>query len=172
MLPSLATTVPLGLLWAQPAIASVVVTVACVLSLLIFHTMTIAGMIVALVLLYRLGRHGAPQLLAVGLATPFLPLALLGQAHPSGPVLLRVARLAWPGDGLDRDRAPGSMMRRARLASATMTPSIADEAVMLWCRPAREPRRKLTSGVVRILGRVHSLTMVTTSLLQNPLGRL
>jgi signal transduction histidine kinase len=82
-LVSLATTVPLGLLWAQPAIAAAVVTAACVLSLLIFHLLTVAGMIVALVLLYRLGRHGAPQSLAVGLAALFLPLALLGQAHPS-----------------------------------------------------------------------------------------
>jgi signal transduction histidine kinase len=83
MLPSLATTVPVGLLWGQPAIASAVVTVACMLSLLIFHTLTIAGLIAALVLLYRLGRHGAPQLLAVGLAALVLPLALVSQTRPS-----------------------------------------------------------------------------------------
>lgn len=82
-LPSLATTIPLGLLWAQPAIAAIVVIASCVLSLLIFHMLTVAGLIVALVLLYRLGRNGTPQLLAPGLAMLFLPLALWGQAQPS-----------------------------------------------------------------------------------------
>lgn len=118
MLASLATTVPIGLLWAQPAIASVVIIVACVLSLLIFHTLTIAGMIVALVLLYRLGRHGAPQLLAVGLATPFLPMALLGQAYPSvrfySVLLASLGQaMAWAGIAL-RARAEATEHSAAR----------------------------------------------------------
>ena len=105
MLISLATTVPLGLLWTQPAIAAAVVTAACVLSLLIFHTLTVAGSVVALVLLYRLGRHGTPQLLAVGLAALFLALALTGQARPGvqayAAVLASLGQaMAWAGIAL------------------------------------------------------------------------
>ncbi len=118
VLPSLATTMPLGLLWAQPAIASTVVTTACVLSLLIFHTLTIAGTIVALVLLYRLGRYSKTQPLAVGLATLFLPLALLGQAHPSvhfySVLLASLGQaMAWAGIAL-RARAEATEHSAAR----------------------------------------------------------
>jgi signal transduction histidine kinase len=48
-----------------------------VLSLSAFHSLTVAGLIAVLVLLYRLGRSGS-QLLAAGLALPFLVLALAG----------------------------------------------------------------------------------------------
>lgn len=118
MLLSLATTVPLGLLWTQPAVTATVVTAACVLSLLIFHTLTVAGMIVALVLLYRLGRYGAPQLLAVGLATLFLPLALSGRAHPSvqayAVLLASLGQaMAWAGITL-RARAEATEQSAAR----------------------------------------------------------
>ena len=118
MLPSLATTVPLGLLWTQPAIAATVVAVACVLSLLIFHTLTVAGTVVALVLLYRLGRYGGPQLLAVGLATLFLPLALLDRAHLGAHAYALVIAslgqaMAWAGIAL-RARAEATEQSAAR----------------------------------------------------------
>lgn len=118
MLLSLATTVPLGLLWTQPAIAAAVVTAACGLSLLVFHTLTVAGTAVALVLLYRLGRYGTPQLLAAGLATLFLPLALLGRASPgvhAYTVLLASLgqAMAWAGIAL-RARAEATEHSAAR----------------------------------------------------------
>lgn len=118
MLLSLATTVPLGLLWSQPAIAATVVTAASMLSLLTFHAGTVAGMIVVLILLYRLGRYGAPQVLAVGLATPFLPQALLGRAHPgvqTYAVLLASLgqAMAWAGIAL-RARAEATEHNAAR----------------------------------------------------------
>src|SRR6266700_7625599 len=77
VLLALFTTLPLGLLWAYPTAAAVTVSAACVLSLSAFHTLTVAGLIAELAALYRLGRSGS-QLLAAGLALPFLVLALAG----------------------------------------------------------------------------------------------
>jgi signal transduction histidine kinase len=82
---SLPTTVPLAFL--RPAAAAVTVTVACVLSLALFGTLTVAGAAAQLIVLYRLGssaskygdsKHGGAQLLAVVLTAPFLVLALAG----------------------------------------------------------------------------------------------
>jgi signal transduction histidine kinase len=79
VLLSLATTVPLGFLWAQPAAAALAVSAASVLSLVVFQALTVAGVLAQLVAGYRLGRLGgngsAP--LAVALGAPFLVLALL-----------------------------------------------------------------------------------------------
>ena len=80
VLLALFSTLPLGLLWSYPAGAAVAVGAACVLSLAAFHTVTVAGLIAQLIVLYRLGRSG-PQLLAAVLALPYLVLALL---PPSG----------------------------------------------------------------------------------------
>jgi len=77
VLLALFTALPLGLLWAYPTAAAVTVSAACVLSLSAFHTLTVAGLIAELAALYRLGRSGS-QLLAAGLALPFLVLALAG----------------------------------------------------------------------------------------------
>ena len=78
VLAALATTVPLGLLWARPALAAPAVTAAAVVSLAAFHMMTVAGLLAQLAALYRLGRHGSP-VLAAATAMPFLVVAL---AHP------------------------------------------------------------------------------------------
>ena len=82
VLLSLATTLPLGFLWAQPAAAALAVSAASVLSLVVFQALTVAGVVAQLVAGYRLGRLGrlgrngsAP--LAVALGAPFLVLALL-----------------------------------------------------------------------------------------------
>jgi signal transduction histidine kinase len=77
----LATTLPAGLLGRQPAVAGVAVSAASVLSLAAFHTLTVAGLIAELAVLYRVGRSGR-QLVSAGLALPFLVLALVspGQA--------------------------------------------------------------------------------------------
>jgi signal transduction histidine kinase len=77
VLLALFTALPLGLLWAYPTAAGVAVSAACVLSLSAFHALTVAGLIAELAALYRLGRSGS-QLLAAGLALPFLVLALAG----------------------------------------------------------------------------------------------
>ena len=80
------STLPLGLLWSYPAGAAVAVGAACVLSLAAFHTLTVAGLIAQLIVLYRLGRSG-PQLLAAVLALPYLVLALLPPAGTADRVL-------------------------------------------------------------------------------------
>jgi signal transduction histidine kinase len=82
---ALSTTLPLALL--RPAGAAMTVSAASVLSLAVFHTLTVAGLGAQLIVLYRLGRDGAQrngeQLQAIGLAAPFLVLALAGP-RPTG----------------------------------------------------------------------------------------
>jgi signal transduction histidine kinase len=77
---ALATTLPLGFFWAQPAAAAIAVTAASLLSLGVFQVFTVAGLLGQLTVLYRLGRHGpqhaGARFLAAGLAAPFLVLAL------------------------------------------------------------------------------------------------
>ncbi|HET7016119.1 MAG TPA: histidine kinase [Streptosporangiaceae bacterium] len=101
MLPSIAATVPLGLLWGQPVIAALVVTTACLLSMLAFHFLAVAAMIAALILLYRLGLNGRRQWLAPALAAPFLVLALVGpeSSFRANAVLLATLgqAAAWAG---------------------------------------------------------------------------
>ena len=75
VLLSLFGTLPLGLLWTYPTAAALAVSVASVLSLSAFRTLTVAAMIAQLAALYRLGRSGR-QLLAAAMALPFLVLAL------------------------------------------------------------------------------------------------
>ncbi len=103
MLPSVVAAAAVGLLWGQPAIGALVATAACLLSVLLFHIVTFAGVIAALILLYRLGRTGRPQWLAPALAAPFLGLDLVDHRHSSiagaGTVLLAALgqAAAWAG---------------------------------------------------------------------------
>jgi signal transduction histidine kinase len=82
---ALSTTLPLAFL--RPAGAAMAVSAASVLSLALFHTLTVAGLGAQLIALYRLDRNGpqrnGAQLLATGLAVPFLVLALAGP-RPAG----------------------------------------------------------------------------------------
>src|SRR5207249_10453015 len=77
---ALSTTLPLAFLGA--AGAAIAVSPASVLSLGLFHTLTVPGAAAQLVVLHRFGRTGA-QLPATGLAVPFLVLALAGP-RPTG----------------------------------------------------------------------------------------
>jgi signal transduction histidine kinase len=81
---ALGTTLPLAFL--GPAAAAVCVCLASVLSLTVFGTLTVAGLIAQLIVLYRLGRDGWSwkhgQLLAPVLAVPFLIVALTGSRSP------------------------------------------------------------------------------------------
>ncbi|MET9339325.1 sensor histidine kinase [Nonomuraea sp. NPDC003804] len=78
ILLGLATTLPLTLLRAQPAVAAVVVSGTAVLSLTAFETLTVAGACAQLVAGFRLGRGDGRRWLALVLAAPFPLLALLG----------------------------------------------------------------------------------------------
>jgi signal transduction histidine kinase len=117
VLLALFTTLPLGLLWANPAAAAVAVCAACVLSLSAFHALTVAGLIALLVLLYRLGRSGSQSLAAV-LALPFLVLALTGPAGSAAkiPAVLLAALgpvAAWAG-ATRRARSEAAQHQAAR----------------------------------------------------------
>ena len=117
VLLSLATTLPLGLLWAQPAAAAVGISAASLLSLGLFHMLTVAGVVAQLTVMYRLGRCGL-QLLAAGLTAPFLVLALVGPAGGETAILaVLLAALgpaaAWAGCAR-RARAEAQAHRAAR----------------------------------------------------------
>jgi signal transduction histidine kinase len=92
VLLALLGTLSLGLLWANPTAAALAVCVACALSLMAFHTLTVAAVIAELVALCRLGRSGR-QLLAAALALPFLALALWFLALSSAQTSISQARL-------------------------------------------------------------------------------
>jgi signal transduction histidine kinase len=98
---ALATTVPLGLLWARPALAAPAVTAAAVVSLAAFHVLTVAGLLAQLAALYRLGRYGSP-VLAAATAMPYLVVALADpQQGAAETFLILLASLApvaaWAG---------------------------------------------------------------------------
>src|SRR5437763_1446973 len=76
-----ATTVPLAFL--GPAAAAAAVTSASLLSLTVFQTLTVAGLLAQLIALYRLGPSGGPRLLAPALALPF-PAVALADPGPAG----------------------------------------------------------------------------------------
>ncbi|HEX4659703.1 MAG TPA: histidine kinase [Streptosporangiaceae bacterium] len=92
VLLSLFGTLPLGLLWAYPTAAALAVSVASVLSLSAFRTLTVAAVIAQLAALYRLGRSGR-QLVAAALALPFLALALTFLAPSSAEPGISAARV-------------------------------------------------------------------------------
>ena len=118
-LVSLATTVPLGFLWAWPAWAAVIMSAAGIVSLAGFQTLTVAGLIAQLAGAYRLGRRGAP-LLSAALSLPFLILALTASSGSAAeiPALLLAslgpaAALAGSARRAQRDAIEHSATREA-----------------------------------------------------------
>jgi signal transduction histidine kinase len=95
VLLTLCTVLPAWLLGRYPAAAGMAVGPACLLSLLGFRALTVAGMVAQLVILYRLGRQGR-QLLAAGLALPFfvLGLAFLVPSMKGSPAMVPAVLLA------------------------------------------------------------------------------
>ncbi|MFF3877888.1 sensor histidine kinase [Streptomyces sp. NPDC001978] len=86
---ALATTLPLAVL--RPGAAALASTVATVLSLSLFHTLTIAGACALLMSLYRLA---SALWLSLVLSTPYLVLALTGPRPTSSEVAFLTASLA------------------------------------------------------------------------------
>ncbi|MEU8109260.1 sensor histidine kinase [Nonomuraea muscovyensis] len=108
---ALGTTLPVALLWGQPAAAAVLVTATGVLSLTAFQTMTVAGVAAQLVCGHRLGRTGS-QPLAVLLAAPFVVLALAGRTGGDVRLLTLLAACLAPAAAL------AGIARRARGVAA------------------------------------------------------
>ncbi|WP_245646723.1 sensor histidine kinase [Microtetraspora niveoalba] len=107
----LATTLPLVLLWAQPAVSAVLVSASAVLSLTAFQTLTVAGAAAQLVAGYRLGRDGSRPpavLLALLLAAPYPVLALAGVGESGTRVLILLLASLAPAAAL------AGVARRAR----------------------------------------------------------
>jgi signal transduction histidine kinase len=116
---SLATTVPLGLLWARPAWAAVIMSAAGIVSLAGFQILTVAGLVAQLAGAYRLGRRGSP-LLSAALSLPFLILALTASSGSAAeiPALLLAslgpaAALAGSARRAQRDAIEHSAAREA-----------------------------------------------------------
>ena len=88
-----------------PVAAAVAICAASALSLAAFGTLTVAGLVAQLIVLYRLGRngvhgrrsrrcHGTARFLAPALALPFLVLALAGAGHAASEERVLVVLLA------------------------------------------------------------------------------
>ena len=118
---ALATTVPL--IFLRPAAAAVAITAASTVSLTVFGSgaLTVGGLAAQVLASYRLGRAGVPggagarwdrtQILACGLAVPFLVLALAGDADvPAILLAVLVPVAAWAGIA---QRARGEAARQA-----------------------------------------------------------
>ena len=127
---ALFTTVPLAFL--GPVAAAIAISAASVLSLAVFHTLTVAGLFAQVIALYRLGMKGAPrtgalgsnsqrdetqpnnaQLLAPALAAPFLVIALAGARSVNSEESVLIVLLA----ALAPAAALAGIARRARLAA-------------------------------------------------------
>ena len=130
---ALATTVPL--IFLRPAAAGIAITAASTVSLTVFGSgaLTVGGLAAQVLASYRLGRAGVPggagarwdrtQILACGLAVPFLVLALAGHADvPAILLAVLVPAAAWAGIA---QRARGEAARQAT-AREVMAGTLAD----------------------------------------------
>ncbi|GIH89938.1 sensor histidine kinase [Planobispora siamensis] len=107
----LATTLPVAIVRARPAVAAVAVSAAGLLSLAAFHTLTAAGVTAQLICCYRLGRTGS-QPLAVLLTVPFVLVAVAGTALGGTGVLTLLAACLAPAAAL------AGIARRAQTRAA------------------------------------------------------
>jgi signal transduction histidine kinase len=153
---ALVTTLPLALL--RSAAAAIVVSAASVLSLVVFHFLTVAGLSAQLIVLYRFGRSGAQrngtQLLATGLAMPFLVLALAGGSptgSEAGVLTVLLAALApaaaWVG-----------IARRARSETLAQSAARQADAGTLLEHTARGERARIARELHDIVA--HHISMV------------
>jgi signal transduction histidine kinase len=95
-------TLPLALLWEQPAALATVICLASVVAVVPFRLLTVAGLTAELIAAHRLGRRGSPAL-AAALAMSFLVLALAnagrgGETQALSVLLAALAPVAaWSG---------------------------------------------------------------------------
>jgi signal transduction histidine kinase len=131
VLAGLLGTVPLGLRWQRPEAAALIICAANLLSLAAFRLMPAASLVAQLIVLYRVGRHG-PQLLAVGLALPFLAVAL------ADPARLEIGP-AWPGSVA------------AAILAAALGPAAACAGAALRSRSEAMQRAAATEAIAQTL---------------------
>ncbi len=120
LLMAVATTVPLGLLWAQPKVSAVVLASAALVAAELPGSYTAAGCAALLVAVWRLG-YGRAQPLAAGIAVVFLARALADAGGRDVAVLIAAGLplAAWSGYArrAGHDEAAGSAERAAMSGS-------------------------------------------------------
>ncbi|MER6950122.1 sensor histidine kinase [Nonomuraea sp. NPDC000554] len=147
----LAATLPIALLWAQPAAAAAVVSATSLLSAAAFQTLTVAGVAAQLLAAYRLGRCGS-QRPALLLAAPFPVLALAYPADGELRVLVLLLGCLAPAAAL------AGIARRARgeaLADTAARQVIADS---LLEHTARGERARIARELHDVVA--HHISMV------------
>jgi signal transduction histidine kinase len=159
----LATTLPLAFL--RPAPAAVVLSAACLLSLGVFHFLTVAGAAALLVAVYRSGRVGtwhrgdgadglAAQYAAAGLSVPFLVLALatFGAAGTDNRVLTIVLAALVPA------AAWAGVARRSRAEALLRTSATEGIAGVLAEHTARGERARIARELHDVVA--HHISMI------------
>jgi len=145
----LLTTLPLAL--PRSAAAAATSCAASVLSLALFHFLTIAGLAAQLIAGYRLGRSGS-QLLAVVLAAPFLVLALAGTAGGEAGVLTVLLASLAPAAAL------AGMTQRARREALANTAARQVIAGTMLEHTARGERARIARELHDVVA--HHISMV------------
>ena len=168
---ALFTTVPLAFL--GPVAAAIAISAASVLSLAVFHTLTVAGLFAQVIALYRLGMKGAPrtgalgsnsqrdetqpnnaQLLAPALAAPFLVIALAGARSVNSEESVLIVLLA----ALAPAAALAGIARRARLAAQAHSAARQVIADSLFEHMARGERARIARELHDVVA--HHISMI------------
>jgi len=168
---ALFTTVPLAFL--GPVAAAIAISAASVLSLAVFHTLTVAGLFAQVIALYRLGMKGVPrtgalgsnsqrdetqpnnaQLLAPALGAPFLVIALAGARSVNSEESVLIVLLA----ALAPAAALAGIARRARLAAQAQSAARQVIADSLFEHMARGERARIARELHDVVA--HHISMI------------
>ncbi len=164
---ALFTTVPLAFL--GPAAAAVTITAASVLSLTVFHQLTVAGLCAQVIVLYQLGMRAGDressvqrdetqpnraQLLALVLAAPFVVIALAGARSVDSEESVLIVLLA----ALAPAAALAGIARQARLQAQAASAARQVIADSLFDHMARGERTRIARELHDVVA--HHISMI------------